>query len=152
MNRESHSSTAGTEEDLNTYRKVIKPPRILVVDNDDEMRGVIKRVLQNQGYDVIDVDNGAAAIRCIRRFRGKFPIEAVITDQWMPELTGLELAHCLRRTDGDWLTPIALVSAFVTDRICARAEELGVDDIIPKPFAVSELVTRTHRLAPPLVI
>lgn len=152
MNRQRHSSTAGTKEDLNSYHKALKPPRILVAENDDEMRHVIEAVLKAQGYDVIAVKNGDAAIRSIRRFRDKDPIEAVVTDHWMPEITGLELAQSIRNTDRDWLTPIAIVSAFVDDDFRQSARELGVDEVIPKPFAVAELVAKVRRLAPPLVI
>ncbi len=146
-----HSSTAHNFAPNSSFDELydLHPPTILVAEDDDELRHIISKVLQTEGYAVVEAHDGRTALRELRTRRRKDPVEAVFADLWMPCLTGLQLTQRLR-DDDDWATPIILISAFVTERVRYRARELGVTDLLSKPFALDELLTLARKVAPRL--
>ncbi len=67
--------------------------RILVIDDDDQIRRVLRRALEAEGHEVLEAGNGKTALRVHRTS----PAELVITDIHMPEMSGIELATSIRK-------------------------------------------------------
>lgn len=113
-----------------------KQHRVIVVDDDPELRVLLRRFLTEHGYDTRAVDGGAALDRELQRN----PADAVVLDLMMPGEDGLTIIRRLRAA-GD-LTPIVMLTARgdPIDRIVGL--ETGADDYLPKPFEPRELVAR----------
>jgi DNA-binding response OmpR family regulator len=114
-------------------------PRVLVVEDDTDIAGVLRRSLDKEGYDVRVAGDGEAAIE----EAGVFEPDAVVLDLGLPRLDGVEVCRRLR-DDGD--VPILILTA--RDAIEARVEGLdsGADDYLVKPFERDELLARLRAL------
>jgi two-component system OmpR family response regulator len=115
-------------------------PKILVVDDDANIREVICFALHKAGFATCVADNGSAALE---RFGREQP-ELVVLDILMPEMDGTEVCRRLRADPRGARTPIIFVSSKddEIDRIVGL--ELGGDDYISKPFSPRELVARVR--------
>lgn len=113
-----------------------KPNRVIVVDDDAELRALLRRFLTEHGFEARAVDGGAALDRELSRN----PTDAIVLDLMMSGEDGLAICRRLRAT-GD-LTPIIMLTARgdPIDRIVGL--ETGADDYLPKPFEPRELVAR----------
>ena len=111
--------------------------RILVIDDEYPVRAMLKKVLTEAGYEVIDASNGKVGID---RYR-QDPTDLVITDLFMPEKEGLETIQELKREYPE-VKIIAISGGGTTTKYnflpCARA--LGALRTFPKPFDVHELL------------
>jgi two-component system, OmpR family, response regulator MprA len=114
-------------------------PRVLVVEDDTDIAGVLRRSLDKEGYDVRVAGDGEAALDQA----GVFSPDAVVLDLGLPKLDGVEVCRRLR-TDGD--VPILILTA--RDALEARVEGLdaGADDYLVKPFERDELLARMRAL------
>jgi DNA-binding response OmpR family regulator len=114
-------------------------PRVLVVEDDTDIAGVLRRSLDKEGYDVRVAGDGEAAID----EAGVFEPDAVVLDLGLPRLDGVEVCRRLR-DDGD--VPILILTA--RDALEARVEGLdsGADDYLVKPFERDELLARLRAL------
>jgi two-component system response regulator MprA len=114
--------------------------RILVVDDEPDLRDALARVLRLDGHDVLLAGDGAEALRVWER---DVP-DAVVLDVLMPEVDGIEVCNARRRA-GD-RTPILMLTARdnVTDRVAGL--DAGADDYLVKPFALEELRARLRAL------
>jgi DNA-binding response OmpR family regulator len=111
-------------------------PRVLVVDDDDEIRASLRRGLSRAGFAVELAADGSEALRQLLHA----PPDLVVLDIMMPGVDGLEVVRRLRR--GDDQVPVILLTArdAVPDRVAGL--DAGADDYLVKPFALSELVAR----------
>jgi len=114
-------------------------PRVLVVEDDTDIAGVLRRSLDKEGYDVRLAGDGEAAIE----EAGVFEPDAVVLDLGLPRLDGVEVCRRLRE-EGD--VPILILTA--RDALEARVEGLdsGADDYLVKPFERDELLARLRAL------
>jgi two-component system response regulator MprA len=114
-------------------------PRVLVVEDDTDIAGVLRRSLDKEGYDVRVAPDGETAID----EAGVFEPDAVVLDLGLPRLDGVEVCRRLR-DDGD--VPILILTA--RDALEARVEGLdsGADDYLVKPFERDELLARLRAL------
>ena len=114
-------------------------PRVLVVEDDEEIAGVLQRSLRLEGYDVRLSGDGEAALADARAF---VP-DLVVLDLGLPKLDGMEVARRLRAEDD---TPILMLTA--RDEVESRVEGLdtGADDYLVKPFDRQELLARLRAL------
>jgi two-component system, OmpR family, phosphate regulon response regulator OmpR len=112
------------------------PPRIIVVDDDAELRALLQRFLGEHGFAVRTVADGAALSQQLARN----PADAIVLDLMMPGEDGLAVCRRLRAA-GD-MTPILMLTAKgdPMDRILGL--EMGADDYLAKPFTPRELVAR----------
>lgn len=108
--------------------------RLLLVEDEDGIRGLIQLYLENQGYQVCSVDNGEAALEQMDD-----SIDLILLDIEMPRMNGYEVCRKIRE---NYNTPIIFISSRreIVDKI--KSLELGGDDYITKPFDFEELVAR----------
>ena len=118
---------------------VSRPPRVLVVEDDDEIAQTLQRSLRLEGYEVRIASDGVAALDDAHAF---LP-DLVVLDLGLPRLDGLEVARTLREQDD---VPILMLTA--RDALEARVEGLdaGADDYLVKPFERQELLARLRAL------
>ncbi len=114
--------------------------RLLVVEDDQEVRRSLRRALRLEGYEVTTAKDGMAGLEqlSIR------PADAIILDVMMPRLDGLGMARHLRALGNR--TPILMLTARhdVSDRVDGL--DAGADDYLVKPFALDELLARIRAL------
>ncbi len=115
-------------------------PRILVVDDEAEMRAMLDTVLRRAGFDVEQAPDGQAALEQA----AARPPDLVITDILMPRLDGWQLCRRLRAKAATTRVPIIFLSlrSKAPDRIYGL--QLGADDYLSKPFDTRELVARVR--------
>jgi two-component system, OmpR family, response regulator MprA len=116
-----------------------RDPRVLVVEDDDEIAQVLQRSLRLDGYDVRIAGDGEAALDQAAAFHP----DLVILDLGLPKLDGIEVARRLRAADD---VPILMLTA--RDDVESRVEGLdsGADDYLVKPFEREELRARLRAL------
>jgi DNA-binding response OmpR family regulator len=116
-----------------------RPPRVLVVEDDEEIAQVLQRSLRMEGYEVRTSADGEAALADADAFSP----DLVILDLGLPKLDGIDVARTLR-ADGD--VPILMLTA--RDAVEARVAGLdaGADDYLVKPFERQELLARMRAL------
>ncbi len=117
--------------------------RILVIDDDEQMRVLLRQVMEWSGYTVIDAENGRKGMQKQR----EEPVDLVITDLIMPEQEGLETITTLKRE----FPKVKIVAISGGGRIgpeayLPAAQELGADLVFSKPFDVKEFVTAVREL------
>ena len=111
----------------------VAPARVLVVDDDAEMRSLLRRTLEFDGHQVAERDGGAGVLATLR----ERPFDLVILDKEMPGLNGLDLLPVLRREFPQ--VPVLFVTAFGGRQVAASAARLGATSYLEKPFRLSEL-------------
>src|SRR5690349_12869083 len=109
--------------------------KILVVDDDPQIRRVMRATLSGQHYEVIEARNGEEALQ---RFRDELP-DLVLLDMNMPGMDGLETCRLLRQGSE---APILILSVRNTERDKVAALDAGADDYVTKPFGMEELLAR----------
>jgi len=113
------------------------PARVLVVDDNADMRDYLRRILEGR-FQVQVASDGVAALFAAHRSRP----DLVLTDVMMPNLDGFGLLHALRAEDAMKSIPVIMLSARAGDESRAEGLEAGADDYLVKPFSARELVAR----------
>ncbi|MFN4089457.1 MAG: ATP-binding protein, partial [Alphaproteobacteria bacterium] len=114
--------------------------RVLLADDNADMRAYVRRLLTGQGYDVEAVGDGAAALDAARRHAP----DLVLSDVMMPRLDGLGLLDAMRRDPALRAIPIVLISARAGEEAHADGIAAGADDYLTKPFSARELLARVE--------
>jgi two-component system response regulator MprA len=115
-------------------------PRLLVVDDDPDVRDSLSRALRYAGYQVLVATHGGEALDAVARS----PVDLIVLDVLMPIMDGFEACRRLRER-GD-ATPVLVLTArdSVDDRVTGL--DAGADDYLVKPFALGELQARVRAL------
>jgi two-component system cell cycle response regulator CpdR len=114
--------------------------RILLAEDDDDMRRFLVKALERAGYDVSDFDNGASAYERLR----EEPFSLLLTDIVMPEMDGIELAR--RATEIDPDLKVMFITGFAAVALNAAAQAPKEAKILSKPFHLRDLVNEVDRL------
>lgn len=114
--------------------------RVLVADDNADMRDYLTRLLVTAGYVVEGVTDGRAALD---RARATVP-DLIVSDVMMPRLDGLALVAALRADSRTAAVPVLLLSARAGQEASIEGLEAGADDYLVKPFAAAELLARVR--------
>ena len=114
-------------------------PTVLVVDDEEEVRRLVARILEDCHFAVAQADNGASGLQAARQLNGTLGL--VVTDIDMPVMNGLEFTRALRMLDPD--VPVM----FITGSNPALAAEAALEaEVLLKPFGVDAFVGTVTRL------
>lgn len=108
---------------------------ILVVDDEPQIRRVMRTTVSAAGYTIVEANTGEEALEQIRNER----LDLILLDMNMPGLGGLETCREIRRTSD---IPIIMLTVRNTERDKVMALDAGADDYVVKPFATQELLAR----------
>jgi CheY-like chemotaxis protein len=114
--------------------------KILIIDDDPQIRRLIGRILSGEGHDVAAAENGTDGLR---RFRAERP-DLVISDILMPEKEGIETIIEIRREAPS--IPILAISGDSGGGFLGFATKLGASRALPKPFRNTELIEVVKQL------
>lgn len=114
--------------------------RVLVVDDEPDIRGMVKEILEEEGYEVV-VAESAAAAREARR--GERP-DVVLLDIWMPDLDGISLLREWNERGG-LPCPVIMMSGHGTIETAIEATRLGAYDFVEKPLSLAKLLLTVER-------
>src|ERR1700710_3120821 len=114
--------------------------KILLAEDDNDMRRFLAKALQNAGYDVLSFDNGLSAYNRLR----EEPFELLLTDIVMPEMDGIELAR--RATELDPEIKVMFITGFAAVALNSDSEAPKNAKGLSKPGHLRELVSEVQRL------
>lgn len=121
------------------YENGMRPPRVLVVDDDADIRSLLRELLVRAGYEVLECPDGRSGLR---RLYSSSP-DLVILDVRMPEMGGWETLSRIRDlTD----VPVLMLTARAGELDKVRGLKSGADDYVTKPFGRQELLARAAAL------
>jgi len=112
--------------------------RILVIEDDEEMRALLRDVIEEEGFQTASVNNGSEAFRKL----AKESFDLIITDVRMPGLTGLEILPGIKKLQPD--APIIVITAFGSEEIQQKALGRGANAYLEKPIHFDKLRTLIH--------
>ncbi|MFJ8906387.1 SpoIIE family protein phosphatase [Streptomyces sp. NPDC102351] len=133
------AETAGAAP-LGSDAGTTRSARVLVADDNADMREYLTRILTAGGYEVTAVTDGVEALDAARR---RTP-DLVVSDVMMPRLDGLELVSRLRGDPRTASVPVLLLSARAGQEASIEGLQAGADDYLVKPFAAAELLARVR--------
>ncbi len=113
---------------------------ILVVDDEQDIRRIIRILLESSGYQVAEAPNGLAAVEYIRQQPN---VDLVLMDIMMPGLNGIEASRAIRERCS---APILFLTAKTQERDKLEAYQAGGDDYLAKPFSHAELMMKVESL------
>lgn len=117
--------------------------RILVVEDDEEMRALLRDFLEEEGFEVETAENGAGVVpKLIKKF-----CDLVITDVRMPGLTGLEILPTLKKVQPG--IAVVVITAFGSKEVRQRTLARGADAYLEKPLQLEKLKTLVNQLISP---
>jgi DNA-binding response OmpR family regulator len=119
-----------------------QPPLVLVVDDEEDVRDLIRSNLIRSGFRTIEAGDGESALECVRTARP----DAVILDIMMPKMDGFTVCEEIRKDPVIEATPVIMLTAKILAQDRVTGLEKGADDYVPKPFSPRELVLRIQAL------
>ena len=117
-------------------------PLILIVDDEPANRALLRKLLGHQGYDIVEAEDGAAALRAVEEHEP----DLLCLDVMMPRMDGIEVCQRLRAQPRHEGLPILLLTALNRSDDKARGIEAGANDFLTKPFDEVELTARIRSL------
>jgi two-component system, NtrC family, response regulator PilR len=107
--------------------------RVLVVDDEESIREFFEIMLKREGYEVLTASNGIKALELLKNQ----PVDLIISDIQMPEMSGLELLGKVKEIDPEMV--MVMITAFGSTETAVEAMKLGAYDYILKPFKIDEV-------------
>jgi two-component system, chemotaxis family, chemotaxis protein CheY len=115
--------------------------RILIVDDDESIRQIVRLCLSDEGYEVLEAPNGQVALEAIDAFQPSL----ILLDLRMPVMDGWEFARRYRASPGPHAPLVAFVAALNAEQECAN---LDSDGILAKPFDLDDLLQAVRTKLP----
>ena len=113
--------------------------KILVVDDESDIRKIIRLILEKKGYSVVEAANGVVAVDTVREGN----VDLVLMDIMMPKMSGVDATLSIREFSS---VPILFLTAKSLERDKESAYHSGGDDYLVKPFSAAELVMKVESL------
>src|SRR5918995_7232992 len=117
-------------------------PRILIVEDDPDIRDLISLYLRKAGHSVDTLSQGGAVVPRLR----SEPADLIVLDLMLPGMGGLEICQALRNDPATARLPVIMLTARSDESDRVAGLELGADDYVTKPFSPKELVARVAAL------
>src|ERR1700749_355494 len=114
--------------------------KIILTEDDNDMRRFLVRALENAGYEVVSYDNGRSAYARLR----EEPFELLLTDIVMPEMDGIELARKATELDPDM--KVMFITGFAAVALNPDNQAPKDAKVLSKPFHLRDLVTEVQKL------
>jgi two-component system, OmpR family, alkaline phosphatase synthesis response regulator PhoP len=125
-------------EKRNILREMVKIPKILVVDDEENIRALVRFNLEKAGYQIMEASNGKNALEIIAEDRP----DLIILDLMLPVIDGLDVCRKLKGSLITSAIPIIMLTAKSDEVDRVIGLELGADDYLTKPFGPRELIAR----------
>ncbi|MBD2188232.1 response regulator [Pseudanabaena mucicola] len=122
--------------------EVITGNKILIIDDNHDLRNYLRRILEQAGYQVVSAHNGAKGYVQAKQHHP----DLIITDLMMPQVSGLDLIALIRADTDLSGTPIILLTAKANEESRIEGTEIGADGYLSKPFNDRELVAEVRNL------
>ena len=116
--------------------------KILIVEDEKDIRDLIIYSLEGKGYQTISTDDGEKAIKMLKENKP----DLVILDWMLPSVSGLEICRSIRRDINTKNIPIIMLTAKITEEDKVLGLDSGADDYITKPFSTAELSSRVKAI------
>jgi len=125
-------------------------PRVILAEDDEELRRLLASTLRRDGYEVLEASNGFELLELLAdqllHLGSMDCCKLVIADIRMPGANGLQALEALR--GWDWATPLMVITAFGDEKALAQSRRLGVDAMFDKPFDLDDFRTAVYYLVP----
>jgi len=115
-------------------------PRILVVEDEPELRSLLAESLRSEGWEVEIADDGIPALQA----HATQPVDLIVLDLMLPRMDGFQVLQALRNQNDD--VSVLLLTARGDEPTRVRGFDLGTDDYIVKPFSILELMGRMRAI------
>jgi two-component system phosphate regulon response regulator PhoB len=119
---------------------MLKKNRILVAEDEDALRTLLKYNLEKEGFDVIEAADGDEAVKHLNE---RLP-DLLLVDWMMPGISGIEVCRHVRQKPESRGLPIIMLTARGEESDRIRGLDMGADDYLIKPFAITELLARVR--------
>ena len=120
-------------------------PKILIVDDDTVIRNLLEQILEpfeEQGVELMTADNGIVALESVKRERP----EIIFLDVMMPRMNGFEVCKIIKNDPEMANCYVIMLTAKGQEVDKHRAEEIGVDSYITKPFNIGDLIAKVSEV------
>jgi CheY-like chemotaxis protein len=124
--------------------QTVAMPTILVVEDQDHIREAVILILSIEGYKTVGANNGAEGLLIVYKDRPKL----ILCDVTMPVMDGFQMLEKLRQNPELSTTPFVFMSARTDEKNISRAQELGVEEFLPKPVWPPDLMRVVHKYLP----
>ncbi len=114
--------------------------RILVVDDEESIRDLLRLVLTGEGHSVVTANDGEEAIEYLEAER----FDLVITDLVMPTVNGVEVLRAARRIDPNY--PVIVITGYPSVETVTELVRLGAGDYLTKPFSIDVVIVTVAKL------
>ena len=116
-------------------------PKILIVDDEEMVRAVLRRLLEGDGYEIIEAENGGAGVELAK----KEDPDVILMDLTMPVMGGLQACRLLKKDEKTKNIPVLVVTT-ASDESKIEAVNAGIDDFVSKPFDAEEISIRVKSM------
>ena len=142
MAANTQSAGLSAREEETATRPVSSAPLVLVAEDHEDTRFLLRYLLEARGYRVAEAENGEDAVALAERIRP----DLVLMDVSMPRLDGLAATRRMRQLPFPFRVPVVFLSGHAEEAARAAAREAGCDDYLTKPFEVKQLeqILRRH--------
>ncbi len=118
--------------------------RILVVEDQEDNRQIVRDLLMSTDYEVIEAENGEEALAAI----AKQPPDLILMDIQLPVMDGYEATRRIKADPALRAIPIIAVTSYALSGDEEKARAAGCDDFVPKPFSPRQLLAKIQKYVP----
>jgi two-component system, OmpR family, phosphate regulon response regulator PhoB len=116
--------------------------RLLIVDDEDGVRSLVRITLDNEGYEIFEASEGGEALRLVRAHGP----DLVLLDVMLPDMSGIEICRILKQDPATSSTTVVMLTAKAQSADLGEAEDAGADGYFTKPFSPIALVRKVEEI------